>query len=112
MTDTPPPPAPMADAPAAPSPPSKLDVAKAFVADLARPIALLSASSSMSVATVTISWRVDPTKIDQLAGAAAYIIGGWAAVAALYGVKEWGNVKQAQATADVQKAQAQSGALP
>ena len=86
-------------------PPSRLDAAKAFVGDLARPFAIISTSAAASGATIIVAWRVTTF------GEGALFIGAvFAGVGALFGVKGWEKRAETKAAAEVEIAKVQSGA--
>ena len=62
--------------------PSQIDTVKAFVGDLARPLSIILASSSASIATIIIAFRVTTF------GEGALFIGAvWTGVGLLYSAK-------------------------
>lgn len=89
-------------------PPSKMDKAKAFIADLARPFAIYVTSGSASISTVLIAGRM----INMDFSSAAIFIGAvYSGVGALYGLKAWENNTQAKQTAVVEVAKT-TGSTP
>jgi len=90
-----------------PQPPSRLEAAKGFVGDLARPFSIVSTSLSASIVPVIVAARVDPTDLDLL-GAAAFVAAIYGGLGALYWGKSWEQAAttRAQANAEVAKAQA------
>lgn len=91
-----------------PQPPSKLEQAKGFIGDLARPFSIISTSGAAAWATVAI---VDKVKDPSFEGAAIYIGAVFAGLAALYGFKAWESVKAGGQVADVKVARA-AGSQP
>lgn len=84
----------MTDTPVTPTNPPvpRSERIKAFIGDLARPLALLSLGLSTSAAVIITALKVENGNDGAiLIGAAGIIVGG------MYGFKEWGNVKAAQA---------------
>jgi len=79
----------------------RADIAKSFLADLARPFALYSVAASTAFAIVRLSWSAD-----DLSAAAVFITAALGGLAALYGAKAWENAKQGQHTASVETAKA------
>jgi hypothetical protein len=86
---------------------SRLDQFKGFIADLARPFAIISTSGAAAWATVTISYRVDGFE-----NAALYMAAVYAGLAGLYGFKAWENQKATTATAEVEKVRATANPPP
>lgn len=103
MTDT----QPMTDTPVNPRtfpPPSKMEVAKAFIGDLARPFAIIATSLSAGIATVVLASRGGV----ELNGAGFFMGAVYAGVVGLYVGKAFENANvakhQAQAQAEIAKA--------
>lgn len=86
-------------------PPSRADITKAFIADLARPFAIYVTSGSAAIATVIIALRI---KNMDFSAAAIFIGAVFAGVGSLYAFKSWENNTQAKQSAVV--AVAQTGA--
>lgn len=83
------------------SPPSRLDVAAAFIGAVARPFAIISTAAAASAATVIISLKVDSF------GEGAIFIGAvFAGVGALFGAKAWEVAKTGKQNAEVEIAKA------
>jgi hypothetical protein len=78
---------------------SRVDAVRAFIADLARPFAIISTSGAAAWATVTISYRVDGFE-----NAALYMAAVYAGLAGLYGFKSWEQAKAGGHVAEVEKA--------
>jgi hypothetical protein len=84
-----------------PIPSSRLEVVKAFIGDLARPVAVLITAISAGATGIILSLRVASIEL----GSAAIFMGAiYTGLGAIYTAKSWENAKQAQATADVAKA--------
>jgi hypothetical protein len=84
-----------------PQPPSRAETVKAFIGDLARPFAIIVTALSAAVTPIIIAFRVGAPSLE---GAAIFMGAIYAGVGAMFGAKAWENTKQAQATADVAKA--------
>lgn len=84
-----------------------LDRIKAFLADLARPFAIISTSGAAAWATVTISYRVDGFE-----NAALYMAAVYAGLAGLYGFKSWEQRGETKSAAEVEKVRAQASPPP
>jgi hypothetical protein len=80
----------VSDTPPVTHPPSRLDVAKAFIGDLARPFAIYATSLSASIAAVIIAGKVENGNDGAIALGA---IGG--IVLGIYTAKAWEMVKTA-----------------
>ncbi len=73
------------------NPPSKADVVKSFIGDLARPFAIYVTSGAASIATVMVAFRTE-NGTD-----AALLIGAvYAGLGALYAARAWENTKTGQ----------------
>jgi hypothetical protein len=73
-------------------PTPRSEMVKAFIGDLARPFALYAAGAGTAVATVIGAMKCqNGTEASLVIGAAGVVLGG------MYGLKEWGNVRTAQA---------------
>lgn len=108
MTDTPSTPR-VTDTPVVPvkAPPvSRLDIAKAFIGDLARPFAIIATSYAAARAIIIVAG-----KAGDLTEGAIYITAVLAGVGAIYGLKSWENAKAGRQAADVAIA-AQTGTAP
>ena len=89
------------------NPPSKADVIKSFVGDLARPFAIYVTSASAAIATVMVAFRTqDGTDAAILMGAV------FAGVGALYGAKAWEITKTGKQAAEVEIAKTNAGTNP
>jgi hypothetical protein len=87
----------MTDTPPTSSPPSRLDVAKGFIGDLARPFAIIVTSYGAAHATIVIAHKVSAFE-----GAATFIGAVFLGVGALYGAKAWEVAKTGKQAADVE----------
>lgn len=88
-----------------PYPPSNWDQAKVFLADVARPFAIVATSSAVSIATVDIGHAV-AKRAGSFAEAAIYVTAIFAGLAALYGAKAWEKSQEGKHAATVAVAQA------
>lgn len=86
-------------------PPSRIDVLKGFVGDLARPYAIIVTSTSAAGSALALAVRAT-----DLAGAAIFIGAVFAGVGGLYAAKSWENNNQAKQTAIVAVEQAKTTA--
>lgn len=87
----------MTDTPPITHPPSKLDVAKAFIGDLARPFAIISTSACASAAMVIMSLKVENGNDGSiLMGAIGVLSGG------IFLGKAWEVTKTGKQAADVE----------
>lgn len=98
MTDNPP----VADTPVR-APPSRAEVVKSFIGDLARPFAIIVTSAATAAATVIVA-----LKVDSFDSAAIFIAAVYAGVGALYGAKAWEAVQTTKQGASVEIAKATS----
>ena len=97
----------MTDTPLAPPsypPPSRLDLVKSFIGDLARPFAIISTSAAASVSSVIVA-----TKVESGEGGALLMAAIFGGVGSLYIGKAWEVTKAGKHTADVEIAKAQTG---
>jgi hypothetical protein len=78
---------------------SRLDQMKGFIADLARPFAIISTAFASSWAIVVIAYRVETGE-----GGAIFIAAVLTGLAGLYGFKALENTRVAGHQADVEKA--------
>lgn len=74
---------------------------KGLVADLARPVAIVSSALSASAAGIIIAFRVQNFTLE---GAAIFVGALHAGLAALYGAKAWEIERSNRHAADVEKA--------
>ncbi len=87
-------------------PPSKLDQAKGFIGDLARPFAIYVTAASAAASVVILAIHA---KTPDLSASAIFEGAVFTGVGALYGAKAWENAQQAKQQATVQVAQATNG---
>jgi len=94
----------MTDTPISTNPPSRLDTIKAFVGDLARPMAIIFTSAAASISTVLVAARTEN-------GTDAAILMGaiYTGVAALYTAKSWEVAKTGKQAAEVEIAKTNAG---
>lgn len=93
----------MSDTPPTSHPPSKLDVIKGFLGDIARPFAIIATSFGATWASIVVAYRVkDGTD------AALLMTAIFAGVGAIYGFKAWEVAKTGKQTAEVEIAKANS----
>lgn len=91
----------MTDTPISAYPPSKLDIIKTFIGDLARPFAIYATSLAAGVGIVRVAWVVENGNDGAIyLGAVAVLVGG------IYGFKSWENAKTGKQTAEVEIAKA------
>lgn len=91
----------MTDTPVTTNPPSSSDRVKAFIGDLARPLAIIMTSGAASIATVMVAYRTEN------GNDAAILMGAvYAGVSALYIGKAWENTRTGRQAADVEIAKA------
>lgn len=95
----------MSDTPPISHPPSRLDVIKALVGDLARPFAIIATSYAAAHSTIVIAH-----KVDSFEGAATFIGAVFLGVGALYGAKAWEIARTGKQAAEVEIAR--SGPSP
>jgi hypothetical protein len=86
---------------------TRTEVVKSFIADLARPFAIITTSGSAAWATVTIANRVDGFE-----SAALYIAAVYAGLGGLYGFKSWEKRGEAKSAATVEVVRAQASPPP
>jgi hypothetical protein len=96
----------MTDTPPTTNPPSRLDVAKAFIGDLARPFAIIWISLATGIAII----RLATAEVD-LSEAAVYIGAVLAGLGVLYGAKSLEESRKAKVAGDVAIAQTQAGVM-
>lgn len=87
------------------------DIAKQFIADLARPFSIIVTSASAAVVPVIVVARMAPDRFD-LIGAAAFVGALYAGVAGLYWGKAIEETRKAGQAAEVEKVRAQAVAPP
>lgn len=90
-----------------PQAPSRVDQIKGFVADLARPFAIISTSAASAWAIVVIAYKVETGE-----SGAIFVGAVLAGLGALYGVKSWENAKAGGHSAEVEKVRAAQSPPP
>lgn len=87
----------------------KLDLAKGFIGDLARPFAIISTSYAAAHATIVVAH-----KVDSFEGAATFMGAVFLGVAGLYGAKayEVASIARGKRAAPPQPAAPDTGELP
>lgn len=86
-------------------PPTRADVVKAFIGDLARPFSIIATSASAAIVPVVVAARAAPERLD-LTAAALFVGAVYAGVGALYWGKAWEVAKTNGQAAEVEKVRA------
>lgn len=76
---------------------SRLDQARTFIGDLARPFSIYVTSTSAAIATVVVAF-----KVDSFEGAAIFIGAVYAGIAGIYGWKSWEQARAGRHAAEVE----------
>lgn len=101
----------MTDTPPASNPPSRLDIIKNFIGDLARPFAIYVLSLAGAIAIVRIAWAL-AARVDSWEGAAIFIAAVAAFVGGIFGAKAWEVTRTGKQAADVAIAQTNTPSDP